>query len=408
MFEKLFTRRYTIERYRTAPLVEQRLRYLRHCEETGTKRTTLQNAAAKQLSLITLLDLTKRDRLTVSQIEAGVKKWSRPSSSNYKAEFVSLAIRWLRFLGWLEEPAFMRHSHTAEVAAFKAWMREQRGWSEATIRCYCDATDEFFDWLTSRDLPLHAVTIATVDQSIMNKTSRRQYSRVTIASHVGRLRAFFRFAEGQGWCMPAIAAGLKSPTIYRDASVPKGQSRDNVRRLLATTEGDDPFDKRDRAILMLLINYGLRSGEIRSLKLDDLDWERETVRVYRSKTGRTDLYPLSSSVGGAILRYILEVRPPQTERTLFLTLVAPIKPLSRPGLGTIVRNRLKCLGIVTGHRGPHGLRHAAAQHLLDQGMSMKVVGDFLGHRNASATAVYAKVNLKTLREVADFDLEVLV
>ena len=408
MFEKLFARRCSIERYRTAPLVEQRLRYLRHCEETGAARRTLRTAAATQLTLITLLDLTKRNRLTVSQIEDRVKKWRPPVCSEYRQKLVQPAIRWLRFLGWLEEPVIIRHSYTAEVVAFKAWMRQQRGWSEATIHCYCDAADKFFDWLTCRDLSLHAVTIGTVEQSIMYKTSRRQYSRITIANHVSSLRAIFRFAEDQGWCMPGIAAGLKPPRVYREASVPKGQSRDNVRRLLATTEGDDPVDKRDRAILMLLINYGLRSGEIRSLQLDDLDWERETVRVYRSKTGRTDLYPLSSGVGGAILRYILEVRPRQTERAVFLTLKAPLKPLSAGGVGAVVRKRLKRLGIVTGHRGPHALRHAAAQHLLDQGMSMKVVGDFLGHRNASATAVYAKVNLKALREIADFDLEVLV
>ena len=60
---------------------------------------------------------------------------------------------------------------------------------------------------------------------------------------------------------------------------------------------------------------------------------------------------------------------------------------------------------MTWRRGPHALRHAAAQHLLDQGMSYKVIGDFLGHRNTSSTAVYAKVNLNALREVADFDLE---
>ena len=408
MFEKIFTQRLAIERYRTAPLVEQRLRYLQYCGEYGATLSTLRKAAWTQLCLIPLLNLTKRDRLTVSQVKAGIKKSAHPSSSRDKAEFISVAIRWLRFLGWLEEPVIIRHSYTAEVVAFKAWMREQRGWSEATIHSNCVAADEFFDWLTCRDFSLQAITISTVDQFIMYKTSQRHYSRVTIANHVGRLRAFFRFAEGQSRCMPGIAAGLKSPWIYRDASVPKGLSRDNVRRLLATTEGDKPVDKRDRAILMLLINYGLRSGEIRSLQLNDLDWERETVRVYRSKTGRTDLYPLSSGVGGAILRYILEVRPSQTERTLFLTLLAPLKPLSRGGLYHIVGDRLKRLGIVTGHRGPHGLRHAAAQHLLDQGMSMKVIGDYMGHSNASSTAVYAKVNLKALREVADFDLEVLI
>ena len=74
-------------------------------------------------------------------------------------------------------------------------------------------------------------------------------------------------------------------------------------------------------------------------------------------------------------------------------------------MGQIVRRRFDRLGIVGGRRGPHSLRHAAAQHLLDQGMSMKVIGDFLGHRSLSSTAMYAKIDLNALREVADFDLE---
>jgi site-specific recombinase XerD len=74
----------------------------------------------------------------------------------------------------------------------------------------------------------------------------------------------------------------------------------------------------------------------------------------------------------------------------------------------MVRDRLARLGITAGRRGPHALRHAAAQHLLDQGVSMKVIGDFLGHRDPSSTAIYAKVNLNALREVANFDLECLL
>ena len=165
------------------------------------------------------------------------------------------------------------------------------------------------------------------------------------------------------------------------------------------------MDKRDRAILMLLAAYGLRSTELRGLQLDDFDWERETLSVRRPKPGRTHVYPLSKGVGVAVLRYLREVRPRHPDRTLFLTLGVPFKPLSRTSLGYIVRQRLGTLGIVTGRRGPHALRHAAAQHLLDQGMAMKIIGDFLGHRSPSSTAVYAKVDLNALREVAAFDLE---
>jgi site-specific recombinase XerD len=110
-------------------------------------------------------------------------------------------------------------------------------------------------------------------------------------------------------------------------------------------------------------------------------------------------------VGDAILRYIREVRPSGFGRALFFTMCAPIRPLNRRALGKIVRDRLAAIGIVTGKRGTHALRHAAAQHLLDQGMSMKVIGDFLGHRDPSSTAIYAKVDLALLREVANLHRE---
>ena len=141
------------------------------------------------------------------------------------------------------------------------------------------------------------------------------------------------------------------------------------------------------------------------LRLDDLDWENDMLRVRCPKPGRTHLWPLSQGVGHAILRYIREARPSGFGRSLFFTPHAPIRPLDRKALGKMVRDRLARIGIVTGRRGPHALRHAAAQHLLDQGMSMKVIGDFLGHRHPSSTAIYAKVDLAALREVAALDLE---
>jgi site-specific recombinase XerD len=195
------------------------------------------------------------------------------------------------------------------------------------------------------------------------------------------------------------------PRRYPGETIPKGLNRDEVIRLLATSEGGRLFDIRARAILMLLITYGLRAGEVSGLRVDDLDWEREMLRVRCPKPGRTHLYPLSRGVGQAILRYLREVRPVHPERRLFLTLKAPIRPLSRGVIKGIISARLDRLGITGKRCGPHALRHAAAQHLLDQGLSMKAVGDYLGHRSVAATSVYAKVQLDALREVADIDLE---
>ena len=227
-----------------------------------------------------------------------------------------------------------------------------------------------------------------------------------MANYAQRLRLFFRFAEFGGWCMGGIADAIKAPRIYADERLPPRLTRDEVFRLLATTEGNRRSDIRDRAILMLLIAYGLRSGELRRLRLDDIDWQAETLRVRRSKSGRTHPYPLSQSVAHAIVRYIREVRPSRPDRTLFCTVVAPIRLLTRGALGTIVRDRLRRVGVVAGRRGPHALRHAAAQHLLDQGASWKVIADHLGHATQASTRAYAKIDLNALREVAqDFDLE---
>ena len=417
MFEDLFVLPYKIEMYRKAPLAEHRLRYLRHLKEAGARRSTLLKRANDQLSLVRLLDLREGDRVSVSQIEAAAADWSRPggrrchrsASPKVTTKFIGHAIGWLRFHGWLEEAAVaVRHPHGTDIATYEAWLRSERGLSERTIRDYCDAADQFFDWLAANDIPLASVAINDIDGAIAAKATKGTCGRRTVHAYAQRLRAFFRFAEDRGWCMPGIAVAVIPPRFYPDETVPAGRTREEVLRLLATTEGERPADKRDRAILMLLIAYGLRVGEVCGLRLEDLDWENELLRVRRPKPGRTHLYPLSRSVGQAVLRYILEVRPSRPERALFFTLVAPIRALGRKTVGRMVSRRLDDLGIVAGRRGPHALRHAAAQHLLDQGMSMKVIGDFLGHRDPSSTAIYAKVDLNALREVANLDLEGLV
>ena len=288
---------------------------------------------------------------------------------------------------------------------FDDWLRKERGLSEETVQSYCAAADHFFFWLAGKGTPLDAVQMADIDDAVVAEHKRGAWNRRTIHDYAQRLRAFFLFAEAGGRCRTGLAAGIMAPRFMADETVPKGVGREDVLRLLASVQGDRPVDKRDRAILMLFVAYGLRAGEVAGLRLDDLDWENEIIRVRCPKPGRTHVWPLSPEVGNAILRYIREARPRGLGRSLFFTSYAPIRPVGRKTLGKIVRDRLAGIGIVTGRRGTHALRHAAAQHLLDQGMSMKVIGDFLGHRDPSSTAIYAKVNLAALREVAALDLE---
>ena len=417
MFEELFTHPFSIRRCRLAPLVEDRLIYLSHLADLGTKQATLRKMALAQVHLVHLLELQRNEKVTLAQVKAAAEQWSRPGQDRYirrrraltsadaTKRFLSHAVRWLRFVGRLEdEVAGPRHHHTSEVAAYEAWMRTVRGLSESTIKGYCAVADHFFDRLAGSGLPLASVGVTDIDGAIAAKKATGLCNRTTINIYSERLRAFFKFAEQQGWCASGMAAAIKPKRFYPDEKIPSGLTREDVLRLLAATEGNRPDDKRNRAVLMLFIAYGLRAGEVGGLTLDDLDWENETLRVRRPKPGRTHVYPLSRGVGQALLRYIVEVRPSRPERALFFTLKAPIRPVSRSVLWSIVASRLDRLGIAKGRRGPHALRHAAAQQLLDEGMPMKVIGDFLGHRDPSSTAIYAKVDIKALREVAQFDL----
>ena len=413
MFDELFILPAFITKYEAAPLAEQRKRYLHHLREVGSCRSTLRKWANAQLNLVRILDLQEGDRVSIPRIEAAAAIWARPrgrrcdraASTKARKQFASSGVQWLRFLGWLDEPERERHPHHAEVTIFEEWMRRERGLSDATIRDYCRAADLFFFWLAERGTSLDAVQMGDIDDAVSAEHRRGAWSRRTIHDYAQRLRAFFLFAEAHGLCRVGLARGIIGPRFMADETVPKGVRREDVVRLLASVQGNRPVDKRDCAILMLFVAYGLRAGEVVGLRLDDLDWENEIIRVRCPKTGRTHVWPLSPDVGNAILRYIREVRPTGLGRSLFYTSHAPIRPVGRKTLCKIVRDRLAGIGIVTGRRGTHALRHAAAQHLLDQGMSMKVIGDFLGHRDPSSTAIYAKVNLAALREVAALDLE---
>jgi integrase len=153
---------------------------------------------------------------------------------------------------------------------------------------------------------------------------------------------------------------------------------------------------------MLLAIYGLRDGEVCRLRVNDFDWEREILTVRSSKTHRMRTWPLNRSVGDAVLRYLKEVRPKSSYRETFLTLYPPFRPLN--STWPIVAPRMRSINPSLPHHGPHALRHACATRLLDRGLTLKEIGDHLGHQDPDTTRIYAKVDLVGLREVADFDL----
>ena len=418
MFDRLYQRPRVLARHRKGPLAEERRRYLAHGVEQEMALLTLQNMARYTLVVAKALRLADRpgEIITKEEIEVEAERWANRQPRHpmmrifhhSRRNFTLHAIRWLTFMGRMEPSATVQRPYTKHVAQFSDYQLRERGLSPQTVE-YCSKTiQQFLSQIEEAGLRLKTLNVAQVDELLVQKFREEKYARSTIQRSASVLRTFFRFAERLGWCHRGLAAAIMVPRVFRHAGIPIGPSWDDVKRLLATTERGRPVDIRDRAILMLLAVYGLRVGEVTALCLRDFDWEREILSVPHSKSQRPRTYPLCRPVGDAVLRYLREVRRQSDRREVFLTVLAPFRPLTSDGMAEIVRRRLHALGLTLPHYGPHVLRHACATHLLAQGLSLKEIGDHLGHRSPEATCIYAKVDLAALRTVADFSLEDLL
>jgi integrase/recombinase XerD len=395
MFDQLFEIPFAVRRHLAAPLAKERLAFLSKLADRGISRKTLQGYAPKLLVFIDTFALIRFPKRIITRDEINRKTGDR--------RVRSLVTRWLRFLGRLEHRPVPVSPYAAKIKAFTDYMEREQGLSPMTVRNRCWLIPRLLGHLGNSSGSLREITPPQIDEALQAMVRQGDYARSTVRNWAGELRAFIRYAETRDWCRPGLAACIRGPRLFAQSSLPTGPSWEEVRRLLALTEGDRSVDIRDRAILLLLVIYGLRAGEVNRLRLEDFDWERELFTVTSSKTQRPRTYPLVRSVGDAVLRYLREVRPRSPHRELFLTLLAPIRPL-RAALGPIVATRLHSLNLSLRHYGPHALRHACAARLLAEGLSLKEIGDHLGHVDPEATRIYAKVDLAGLRQVADFEL----
>ena len=177
-----------------------------------------------------------------------------------------------------------------------------------------------------------------------------------------------------------------------------------MRRVIAGADANTERDIRDRAILLLLCIYGLRRGEVAALRLDQIDRVGGRLHIWRLKRRQPQVYPLVLSVAQALGRYIDDVRPAVAHAEVFIRTHAPRLPISGGAIYSMVNRRLRALGIQAAHLGPHALRHSCAAKLLSAGLTLKEIGDHLGHRSTAATMTYTKIDMASLRQVGDFDL----
>ena len=411
MFDTLFHYPRVLARHVSGLLAEERRRYLIHRVAQGTPRSTLLRYAAELLVIASSLQLRPGQQVGPPQIQCAARRWAwrqrrrgRTKTLRWsETHFVQTATAWLKFLGWLKQKPTPAPAFTPRLQQWTASLQDQQNLSPRTIAKYRWWAEQFLRRLERRAAPMRDLSLVEVD-AFLRQLGDRGLSRSSLATAAKSLRPFLRWAYERGWCRRDLSGAILAPRLFRHEELPQGPAWSDVQRLLASTETDRPRDIRNRAILWLFAVYGLRTGEVARLRLSDLDWPGQILRVRRSKFDRVDQYPLRPAAAQVLRCYLREVRPACAREELFLSLLAPWRPLSNGALYNLVHQQLGRLDIRSRQRGPHSLRHACATYLLNRGLTLKQVGDHLGHRHLGSTQVYAKVDLAGLREVADLDL----
>ena len=283
---------------------------------------------------------------------------------------------------------------------YREWLHVQRGLAKASIRALMWEGRNFLSWYTARGAgdDLGDLNVRDIDTYFeMRAAGLRRRSLKDVAE---RLRSLMRFLHRTGRVGIDLAPRIIGPVLYAYESIPSALSAEQIAAVLKSTRKDrSPMGYRDYAILMLLSTYGLRDGEVKRLRLEDIDWRAETLHIRHSKTGANSQLPLTAEVGEALLNYLRRGRPKTDAREIFIRTRAPYRPLS--SVYSVVHWRLEVAGVKPpGKCGPHTFRHARAVTLLRASVSRKVIGDLLGHRSEEATLAYLKLATEDLRAIA--------
>lgn len=280
---------------------------------------------------------------------------------------------------------------------FLQYLREDRQFKENTIQNNRIVLCRFLDGLGERAArkfmkKLNAEDVETyVKQHIME-------SPVNLRSLAGYLRNFLRFCARQGYVAKDFSGVIPTTPAYRLTSLPKGMDDSDLQRILNVIPKGTAAGTRDTAIMLLMMAYGIRGMSVVELLLEDIDWRRSTILIRARKGGKEVVLPLLQAVGEAVISY-LHHRPETQLRELFLGVNAPHFPLNSLNVSMIVRKYMTEAGVKKPKNGSNTLRHSWAIRALAQDSPMKAIADVLGHRCLNTTFIYAKADLKMLREM---------
>jgi site-specific recombinase XerD len=295
----------------------------------------------------------------------------------------------------------------AQAPAFFTYLRQERGLRDASLHHYRHDLIRFEAYLHRIGL-MELSALSPVVLGAFVAQSSRQLGRTGLRNLCGVVRVFLRYLHRERVVPRDLGAAVESPQAYRLATLPRSIPWDAVHRMLEGVDRRTAVGRRDYAILLLLVTYGLRAREVAALTLDDIEWKRDRLRIPERKAGHSTAYPLAPTVGRALLDYLQQGRPATAARQVFFRVLAPPRPLTTAAVSSRASAYLHRAGIDAPRLGSHTLRHTCVQRLVDADLPFKVIGDYVGHRAPESTEIYTKVAVEALRDVALGDGEMIL
>ena len=412
MLERYFFKPDTIDRLRASWIGEPIERYVQWLDEHGY---AVRNVYSRVPILRRFGDFTRQHGAKNYEdlqdfVDPFVTHWINERGSHYE-----VAPRWIEKeartpveqMLRLILPGFKGKGRSKRVRipfidqtpGFFLFLREERGLRENSIIHYGHYLRLFEAYLKQIGFIYLADLSPAILSAFLIKEGHR-LSKSSVTSLCSSLRVFLRYIRREGIIEADLSYAIESPRRYQLSDLPRSISWADVRKMLNVIDRRTNLGKRDYAILLLLVTYGLRANEVAGLKIDDIDWSRERLLVSERKAGHHTAYPLSRVVGEAVIDYLKNGRPKTEDRCIFFRVLAPRVPLTSSAISQRVTYYLHKAGIKIGRPGSHTLRHTCVQRLVDAEFSFKTIGDYVGHASPSSTQVYTKIAVDVLREVA--------
>jgi integrase len=292
---------------------------------------------------------------------------------------------------------------------YERFCREERRTTPRCLRVQRHDVRRFLYFLEARGMREPGAIDATTLSAFVR--SLTQLKPKTLATTVSRIRCFLRYLCVQGLIDGTLIDQVPKVRVYQGERLPTIWTAEAVQALLSAVDRASPIGKRDYAILLLATRLGLRAGDIRELRLDQLDWEQARMHVVQAKTGVPLELPLTEEMGQAIIDYLRHGRPPVAHREVFLRQNAPFEPFGRDNnMHSIITSYRRKAGIelpAQSRRGLHSLRHTLASRLLEADVPLDTIAGTLGHLAPETTRLYLRIDVDDLRRAALDPEEVL-